>query len=161
MMDEAIDVLVPLLRGEVVTAKTDWFTLNDARLQLPPYTRPHVEICVASQVSPAGARAAGKHGLGLLSIGATSTGGFNALASELGDLRAAAPRSSTATCAATSGASSVRCTSPRRASRRSRTSSFGLEKWLYYFQRRRGAAARAGRRLRERRRRDARLRASR
>src|SRR5262249_54298030 len=28
----------------------------------------------------AGARAAGKHGLGLLSIGATSTGGFNALA---------------------------------------------------------------------------------
>jgi limonene 1,2-monooxygenase len=37
-------------------------------------------MCVASQVSPAGARAAGKHGLGLLSIGATTTGGFNALA---------------------------------------------------------------------------------
>ena len=35
---------------------------------------------MASQVSPAGARAAGKHGVGLLSIGATSTGGFNALA---------------------------------------------------------------------------------
>ncbi len=32
-------------------------------------------------MSPAGARAAGEFGLGLLSIGATSTGGFNALAS--------------------------------------------------------------------------------
>jgi limonene 1,2-monooxygenase len=81
MMDEAIDVLVPLLRGETVTAKTDWFTLSEARLQLTPYSRPSVEIAVASQVSPTGARAAGKHGLGLLSLGATSTGGFNALAS--------------------------------------------------------------------------------
>lgn len=80
MMDEAIGVLVPLLRGETVTHQADWFTLNEARLQLAPYTRPHVEMCVASQVSPAGARAAGKHGLGLLSIGATTTGGFNALA---------------------------------------------------------------------------------
>lgn len=80
MMDEAMGVLVPLLRGETVTHKSDWFELRDARLQLAPFTRPHIEICVASQVSPAGARAAGKHGVGLLSIGATSTGGFNALA---------------------------------------------------------------------------------
>jgi limonene 1,2-monooxygenase len=80
MMDEAIGVLVPLLRGEIVSAKTDWFELKDARLQLRPYSQPHVEIAVASQVSPAGARAAGKHGLSLLSIGATTTGGFNALA---------------------------------------------------------------------------------
>ncbi len=28
MMDEALDVLVPLLRGETVTRKTDWFTLE-------------------------------------------------------------------------------------------------------------------------------------
>jgi limonene 1,2-monooxygenase len=80
MMDEAIGVLAPLLRGETVTHKSDWFELREARLQLAPYTRPHIEMCVASQVSPAGARAAGKHGLGLLSIGATTTGGFNALA---------------------------------------------------------------------------------
>ena len=79
-MDEAISVLVPLMRGETVTHKSDWFELCDARLQLVPYTRPHVEMCVASQISPAGARAAGKHGLGLLSLGATSAGGFNMLA---------------------------------------------------------------------------------
>jgi limonene 1,2-monooxygenase len=81
MMDEALDVIVRLLKGETVTQKTDWFELNEARLQLTPFSRPHVEIAVASQVSPTGARAAGKHGVGLLSIGATSAGGFNALAS--------------------------------------------------------------------------------
>jgi limonene 1,2-monooxygenase len=80
MMDEAITALVPLLKGETVNMETDWFKLRDARLQLRPYTKPHIEIAVASQVSPSGARAAGKHGLGLLSFGATSTGGFNALA---------------------------------------------------------------------------------
>ena len=36
---------------------------------------------MASQVSPTGATAAGRHGLSLLSVGATSTGGFNALSS--------------------------------------------------------------------------------
>jgi limonene 1,2-monooxygenase len=79
-MLEAIEVLVPLLKGETVTHKTTWFELNEARLQLRPYTQPMVNMAVASQVSPASARAAGIHGLGLLSISATSAGGFNALA---------------------------------------------------------------------------------
>jgi limonene 1,2-monooxygenase len=39
---------------------------------------------VASQTSPSGARAAGKFGLSLLSIGATSKGAFNALSSNWG-----------------------------------------------------------------------------
>jgi len=81
MMDEALAALVPLLRGQTVTMETDWFKLTDARLQMRSYTRPYVEMAVASQVSPAGARAAGKYGLSLLSIGATSQGGFNALSS--------------------------------------------------------------------------------
>ncbi len=54
---------------------------------MTPYSRPSVEIAVASQVSPTGARAAGRHGVGLLSIGATTAGGFNALALQLGDRR--------------------------------------------------------------------------
>lgn len=81
MMDEALAALVPLLRGETVTMETDWFKLRNAQLQMRPYTKPYIEIAVASQVSPSGARAAGKYGLSLLSIGATSTGGFNALSS--------------------------------------------------------------------------------
>jgi limonene 1,2-monooxygenase len=79
-MLEALRVLIPLLRGETVTAKTEWFELRDAHLQLRPYSEEGVEIAVANQVSPAGARAAGELGLSLLSIGATTTGGFNALA---------------------------------------------------------------------------------
>ncbi len=80
-MDEALGCIVRLLRGEEVTHKSDWFELDRARLQMTPYSRPSVEMAVASQVSPTGARAAGQHGLGLLSLGATSTAGFNALAS--------------------------------------------------------------------------------
>lgn len=80
-MDEAIEPIVRLLNGETVTAKTSWFTLQDARLQLKSYNEKGVEIAVASQVSPTGARAAGRFGLSLLSIGATSSGAFNSLAS--------------------------------------------------------------------------------
>ena len=71
-MNEALDVLVPLLRGERVSAQTDWFTLDEARLQLASYSRPMIEMAVASLRSPAGALAAGKHGLGLLSLGSAS-----------------------------------------------------------------------------------------
>ncbi len=80
-MDEALADIVKLLRGETVTSKTDWYELSEARLQLTPWSRPSVEIAVASQVSPTGATAAGRHGLSMLSIGATSAGGFNALGS--------------------------------------------------------------------------------
>jgi limonene 1,2-monooxygenase len=83
-MLEALRALVPLLRGETVTMKTDWFELREAHLQLRPYTEAGVEIAVANQVSPAGARAAGEFGVSLLSLGATTTGGFNALANTWG-----------------------------------------------------------------------------
>jgi limonene 1,2-monooxygenase len=80
-MDEALEVLIPLMRGEAVTHKASWFELNNARIHMDPYSRPSVEFAVANQVSPSGARAAGKNGVHVLSIGATSAGGFNALAS--------------------------------------------------------------------------------
>ena len=79
MMLEAIEVLDPLLRGETVTRETDWFELHDARVQLPPYTHPRVEMAVASAISPSGARAAGTHGLGLLSLAASGPDGFQQL----------------------------------------------------------------------------------
>lgn len=79
MMDEAIDVIVRLMRGETVTAKTDWFTLDNARIHMTPYTRPSIEMISASTVSPTGSRAAGRNGIGMLSFGATSGGAFDAL----------------------------------------------------------------------------------
>jgi limonene 1,2-monooxygenase len=82
MMEESLEAILALLAGdELVTRSTDWFTLNDARLQLRPYTHPRFEVAVAAQVSPAGPRAAGRFGLGLLSLGATSVGGFDVLGS--------------------------------------------------------------------------------
>ena len=72
MMNESLDVIVDLMAGKSVTRKTDWFDLNDAALQLPPYTQPRMEMAVAASRSPAGALAAGRHGLGMLSIGGTS-----------------------------------------------------------------------------------------
>ena len=80
MMDESLDTMLALFTSEEpITRETDWFTLRHARLQLRPYTRPHMEMAVAATVSPAGPRAAGKYGLGLLSIGATTASGFDAL----------------------------------------------------------------------------------
>ncbi len=81
MMEESLEVILALLAGETVNATTDWFTLRDARLQLAPYTQPRFEVAVAAQVSPAGPRAAGRLGCSLLSIGATTQGGFDLLGS--------------------------------------------------------------------------------
>jgi len=75
---------LPLMRGEMVTMETDWFNLREARLQLPGFTRPHMEMAVASARSPVGALAAGKHGLGMLSIGGTSDDALTAHANNWG-----------------------------------------------------------------------------
>ena len=37
-LDEALEVIVELMRGGIVTKKTDWFDLREARLQLRSYT---------------------------------------------------------------------------------------------------------------------------
>jgi limonene 1,2-monooxygenase len=80
-MEEALGAIMALLTSEEpVSIETDWFTLRDARLQLRPYTYPYFEIAVAATVSPAGPRTAGHYGVGLLSLGATSMGGFAVLA---------------------------------------------------------------------------------
>src|SRR6185437_2882693 len=71
-LDEALEVIVELMQGRAVTRKTDWFDLHDARLQLSSYSQPMMEMAVAANRSPIGAVAAGRHGIGMLSIGGTS-----------------------------------------------------------------------------------------
>ncbi len=78
--EEMLDVILPLLRGEMVTKQTDHFKLQDARSQLGNFTLPHAELVIAATSSPYGPSLAGKHGAGLLSITATSQAGFDALA---------------------------------------------------------------------------------
>src|ERR1700719_1187613 len=59
-MAEALEVILRLFKGEVVTEKTDWYELVEASLHLPPYSTPYPEVCVASAVTPSGGRLAGK-----------------------------------------------------------------------------------------------------
>jgi limonene 1,2-monooxygenase len=76
---EALDVIIALLEGQVVTKKTDWFDLRDARCHLQCYTRPYPEIAVASAGTPSGPSTAGKYGAGVLSLGVSASRGFGAL----------------------------------------------------------------------------------
>ena len=76
--EEDVDVLLALLRGEVVTATTSRYTLVEARTQLAPYS--DFDVAVAAVATPTGPRVAAKNGAGLLSLGATTNGGFDALA---------------------------------------------------------------------------------
>jgi limonene 1,2-monooxygenase len=62
--------------------QTDWFELREARLHLAPYSDPRFPISVASTITPFGMVAAGKHGLGVLSIGAGLPGGPEAMAKQ-------------------------------------------------------------------------------
>lgn len=72
-MEESLETILTLLKGERITKKTDWFMLDEAKLQLPPYTWPHFEIACTATLSPSGARLAGKHGLSMLSLIATQS----------------------------------------------------------------------------------------
>lgn len=78
-MGESLDVIVRLLNGEVVSAKTDWFELRDARLQLQPYRGVRPELAVASTLTPNGAKLAGKYGMSMLCISAASPQGYDVL----------------------------------------------------------------------------------
>ena len=77
MMYESIEAILALLRGvEPVTMETDWFTLQDARLQMPNFTQPHLEVAVTTTFTPSGATASGRFGIGLLSVAGASHDGF-------------------------------------------------------------------------------------
>ena len=54
MMEESLEVIVALLRGETVSRKTDWFEIVEGALQLRPYSHPCFELCVAATFSPVG-----------------------------------------------------------------------------------------------------------
>ncbi len=77
-LEEDMEPLMALLRGETVTKQTSRYNLVNAKSQYRPYS--DFDIAVAAIASPTGPRIAGKHGIGLLSIGATAQGGFDALA---------------------------------------------------------------------------------
>ena len=80
-LETDVDVLMHLLRSdEPISIETDRYRLVEARLQLDNFTYPHPEVATAAIVSPSGPRLVGKHGIGMISVGATLTSeGFDAL----------------------------------------------------------------------------------
>jgi limonene 1,2-monooxygenase len=89
--DEAIGVIRRLLKGERVTARSEWFTLQDAALQMLPLQE-DMPFVVASQISPSGMTLAGKYGIGIISIGSMSSEGLQALPTQWGFAEAAAKK---------------------------------------------------------------------
>jgi limonene 1,2-monooxygenase len=135
MMEESLDAILRLLAGgEPVSMETDWFTLVQARLQMRPYQRPFPEVAVAAQISPAGPRAAGKFGCSLLSIGATSAGGFDVLGSHWDVMEERAAEFGT-----TVDRSKWRLVGPMHLADTKEQAikdvEFGLAEWVDYFQR--------------------------
>ena len=80
-MAESLDAILRLFRGEIITEKTDWYTMEGCRLHLLPYTKPYPEVAVVSAVTPSGGRLAGKYDLGMICVAATNPFGFDALGS--------------------------------------------------------------------------------
>jgi limonene 1,2-monooxygenase len=68
-MNEALKVIIRLFtETEPITYEAEWFTLKNARLQLRPYTKPHMPIAVAAVQSPAGMVLAGETGSSVLTM---------------------------------------------------------------------------------------------
>ncbi|OUS92211.1 LLM class flavin-dependent oxidoreductase [Rhodococcus sp. NCIMB 12038] len=77
MMEESLQLILRLFKGETVTHKSDWFELNEASLQMKPYS--DFDVCVTGAVSPSGPKLAGRLGTGLLSLAATDPVGIERL----------------------------------------------------------------------------------
>jgi limonene 1,2-monooxygenase len=77
-LDQGLNVILRLLRGEWVTEQTSWYTLKEAHCQVLPFN-PALEVCVASMLSPNGGVLAAKYRAGMLCLAATLFGGFDAL----------------------------------------------------------------------------------
>jgi limonene 1,2-monooxygenase len=92
--DEAIAIIRRLFKGERVTAKSDWFVMNDAALQILPLQE-DMPFVVASQISPSGMTLAGKYGIGIISLGSMSTQGLMALPTQWGFAEDAAKKAGT------------------------------------------------------------------
>ena len=93
-----------------------------------------LEVAVAGAVSPSGPRLAGKYGCGLLSVGATSQAGFEALRGHWEVMCEQAELHGRSADRSRPGDSPARCTSPKPREQAFRDVEYGLLDWARYFQ---------------------------
>jgi limonene 1,2-monooxygenase len=69
LMNEALDVIVALFKARRSTRRPTGSSSATPTCRLAPYTKPMIEMAVASARSPVGAMAAARHGISMLAIG--------------------------------------------------------------------------------------------
>ncbi len=134
LLEDSLGVIMHLLRSEEpISFKNDRWDLRDARLHLRPYSNPLFDIVTAGVASPAGPRLGGRHGTGLLSIGATTAAGFDALALHWGVMEAEAAAHGTRV-----DRSKWRLVGlvhiAETMDQAYRDVEYGIEQWFHYFQ---------------------------
>ena len=134
LLEESLEVIMRLLTSEEpVTFKNERWDLRDARLHLRPYSDPLFDIAVAAVASPSGPRLAGRHGTGLLSIGATMAAGFDALALHWGVMEeVAAKHGKSVDRSKWRLVGLVHCAETKEQAYRD--VEYGIEQWFRYFQ---------------------------
>ena len=132
LLEEGLDVIMRLLRSdEPVTFKNDRWDLQEARLHLRPYS--NFDVAVPAVASPTGARLAGKHGIGMLSVGATTASGFDALKLHWDVVEAeAAAHGKRVDRALWRLVGMVHCADSAAQARED--VKYGIEQWFHYFQ---------------------------
>lgn len=134
LLEQGFDIVMQLLTSEEpVTFKNDRWDLREAKLHLRPYSNPLFDCAVAAVASPSGPRLAGKHGVGLLSLGATQAAGFDALAMHWDVMEQRAAQFGTvADRAKWRLVGMVHCAETREQARQD--VAYGIESWFQYFQ---------------------------
>lgn len=134
LMEQSLAVIMQLLTSEEpVNFRNDRWDLRDARLHLRPYSNPLFDVAVAAVASPTGPKLAGRHGIGMLSVGATTAAGFDALALHWDVVEAEARRHGKQ-----AGRSKwrlvgmVHCADTMEQA--ARDVEYGIEQWFRYFQ---------------------------
>ena len=134
LLEQGFDVIMQLLTSEEpVTFKNERWDLREAKLHLRPYSNPLFDCAVAAVASPSGPRLAGKHGIGLLSLGATQAAGFDALAMHWDVMEQRAAQFGTvADRSKWRLVGIVHCAETREQARQD--VEYGIESWFKYFQ---------------------------
>ena len=134
LLEQGFDIIMHLLTSEEpLTFRNSRWDLREAQLHLRPYSNPLFDCAVAAVVSPSGPRLAGKHGVGLLSLGATQAAGFDALGLHWNVMeQRAAQFGKVADRAKWRLVGMMHCAETREQARRD--VEYGIASWFRYFQ---------------------------
>ncbi|MEM1300420.1 MAG: LLM class flavin-dependent oxidoreductase [Pseudomonadota bacterium] len=132
LLADGLDVVTRLLRTtEPVNFENDRWVLKDARLHLRPYS--NFDLATAAVASPTGAKLAGRYGTGMISIGATTAAGFDALALHWDVVEAEAQHYKQSVDRAKWRLVGL-CHIAETAEQARRDVEYGIEHWFHYFQ---------------------------